>query len=204
MCTVKRYNRLCNNVRHNRTLYCKKHLSNSDEQNDKNKNITTLKEKKDDEWMTSKETWEDIQQFLPKDKIIWEAFFGDGNSGKFLGELGCIVLQGAINFFDHYKLIENKFDVIVSNIPFSIKFEVLQKLKDIDKPFVVLMPSNVLQTKKFNEIFKEYGPNGIQIVLPSKRIQYIRNGEVLPFCSFDSKYYFYKWNLPSDIIKLDE
>ena len=205
MHTVKRYTRLCNNVRHNRTLYCKIHASNKGDdminKDDKNKK---KKEKKDDEWMTSKETWEEIYNFLPKDKIIWEAFFGDGNSGKFLGELGCMVLQGDIDFFDNYKLVENKFDVIVSNIPFSIKFEVLQKLRDIDKPFIILMPASVIFTKKFNDIFKEKGPNGIQIVSPTKRIQYIRNGEVLPFCSFESCYYFYKWNLASDIIKLDE
>ena len=34
--------------------------------------------KTDDEYMTTLETWKSIEEFIPKDKIIWEAFYGDG------------------------------------------------------------------------------------------------------------------------------
>ncbi len=42
----------------------------------------------DNDWNTPKYAFDDIQHLIPKDKIIWEAFFGDGQSGKYLQELG--------------------------------------------------------------------------------------------------------------------
>ena len=34
-----------------------------------------------DEYMTPKYAWENIKDFIPKDKVIWEPFYGDGKSG---------------------------------------------------------------------------------------------------------------------------
>ncbi len=41
-----------------------------------------------DDYMTPKHAWEDIAEYIPKDKIIWEAFYGDGASGNHLSDLG--------------------------------------------------------------------------------------------------------------------
>lgn len=38
---------------------------------------------KHDDYMTPKSAWESILQYIPKDKLIWEAFYGDGTSGHF-------------------------------------------------------------------------------------------------------------------------
>ena len=40
-----------------------------------------------DNYFTPKEAWENIKDFIPKNKIIWEAFYGDGKSGEYLEEL---------------------------------------------------------------------------------------------------------------------
>ena len=32
---------------------------------------------KHDDYMTPKHAWEAIQEYIPKNKIIWEAFYGD-------------------------------------------------------------------------------------------------------------------------------
>jgi hypothetical protein len=32
--------------------------------------------------MTRKKTWEEIEKFIPKDKTIWEPFYGNGKSGE--------------------------------------------------------------------------------------------------------------------------
>ena len=37
---------------------------------------------KHDDYMTPKYAWENIKNYIPKDKVIWEAFYGDGNSGN--------------------------------------------------------------------------------------------------------------------------
>lgn len=41
-----------------------------------------------DHYMTPKSVWKAIEKYIPKDKVIWEAFFGDGRSGNHLIELG--------------------------------------------------------------------------------------------------------------------
>ena len=59
---------------------------------------------KHDDYMTPKYAWENINQYIPKDKIIWEAFMGDGESGKYLEELGCKeVIHDYEDFFESDK-----------------------------------------------------------------------------------------------------
>ena len=33
-----------------------------------------------DEYFTPKSAWEAIKDYIPKDKVIWEAFYGNGTS----------------------------------------------------------------------------------------------------------------------------
>ena len=69
---------------------------------------------KHDNYMTPKSAWENIKQFIPKDKVIWEAFYGDGQSGNHLKELGFSTIHEPVDFYEN-----NLGDVIVSNPPFS-------------------------------------------------------------------------------------
>ena len=52
----------------------------------------------DDEYMTPKSAWEEIRALIPRGKVIWEAFYGDGKSGAYLRELGFEVIHEPINF----------------------------------------------------------------------------------------------------------
>jgi len=51
-------------------------------------NTENIKLIKDDDYNTPKIVFQSIKHLVPKDKIIWECFYGDGNSGKYLKELG--------------------------------------------------------------------------------------------------------------------
>ena len=51
----------------------------------------------EDDYMTKKSTWKSIEGYLPKDKVIWEAFWGDGSSGAFLRALGFEVIHKNID-----------------------------------------------------------------------------------------------------------
>ncbi len=53
---------------------------------------------KHDDYMTPKSAWEYIKEFIPNDKLFWEAFYGDGKSGL---ERDIIWLKnkGRINYF---------------------------------------------------------------------------------------------------------
>ncbi len=153
---------------------------------------------KHDDYMTPAHVWKDIDQYIPKDKTIWECFYGDGNSGKHLEQLGYKVIHDKIDFFK-----EDHGDVLISNPPFSMKKQAFTRLKELGKPFIMISPSNMICYQYFRELFKE---EKIQIIIPPKRINFIKikDGKILPTqgCYFDCFYYCWKMNLEKDIIFL--
>jgi hypothetical protein len=162
-----------------------------------NSNVAFTTFQKHDDYMTPKSAWEDIQQFIPKDKVIWEAFYGDGKSGEYLQELGFNVIHKDVDFFT-----SDLGDIIVSNPPFSKKKEVFTRLRELDKPFIVICPAFTISTQYFKNLFKD----NIQLIIPKKRIQFQKqvNG-VVPEgwenkCNFECFYYCYKIGLDKDII----
>ncbi len=153
---------------------------------------------KHDDYMTPKYAWDNIQQYIPRDKVIWESFMGDGKSGEYLTELGFNVIHNDNDFFE-----SNEGDIIVSNPPFSQSKEILNRLKELDKPFILILPSSKINTQYIRENFKNTD-DPLQIIIPRKRIQFVKNGnELQNKCNFDCFYYCYKMNLPRDIIWLE-
>jgi len=86
--------------------------------------------------MTPKYAWENIQHLIPKDKVIWEAFYGGGKSGEYLKELGFDVIHDEVDFFEN-----DLGDIIVSNPPFSLSKAVIKRLFELDKPFIIIFTS---------------------------------------------------------------
>ncbi len=156
---------------------------------------------KHDNYMTPKHAWEAVQQFIPKDKVIWEAFAGNGDSSKYLTELGFNVVCKEEDFFD-----SDYGDIIITNPPFSLKKEVLIKLKELGKPFMIICPSAMIMTQYTRKLFSK---EKLQIIIPRKRIHFIKtddDGNILPTenkCNFDCFYYCWKMNLEKDIVWLE-
>ena len=154
-----------------------------------------------DDWMTPKSAWEDIKEYIPKDKIIWEAFYGDGASGNYLKELGFNTIHENIDFFEN-----DRGEIIVTNPPFQQIPQVLQRLVELNKPFILIMPSSKINTQYFRKIFKNIELP--QIIIPKKRIQFKKlvDGKIdekqKNACNFDCFYYCWKMNLPKDIIMI--
>ena len=57
-----------------------------------------------DDYMTPKYAWENIIDYIPHDKVIWEAFYGDGKSGSYLKDMGYNVIHEKIDFFNIIKI----------------------------------------------------------------------------------------------------
>jgi len=156
---------------------------------------------KHDDYMTPKYVWDNINQFIPKDKIIWEPFYGDGKSGEYLTELGFNVIHNENDFFEN-----NEGEIIITNPPFSQSKEVLTRLKELNKPFILILPSSKINTQYVRNLYKN---EGLQIIIPRKRIHFTKLVEgVVPEnfksdCNFDCFYYCWKMNLPKDIIWLE-
>ena len=159
---------------------------------------------KHDDYMTPKYVWENIKHIIPKNKVIWESFFGDGKSGNDLKELGFNVIHEEIDFFDNKTLPD--YDLIVSNPPFSKVKDIMKRLSELDKPFILIMPSSKINTSYFRDNFMN---KGLQIIIPRKRIHFNKlvDGKkpenLKNACNFDCFYYCYKMNLKNDITWLE-
>lgn len=157
---------------------------------------------KNDNYMTPKEAWENIKEVIPKDKVIWEPFYGDGKSGEQLRELGFNVIHEREDFFK-----VDRGDVVVSNPPFSKKKEILEELVKRNKPFILLISASTISTQTFRRIFK--GRENIQIIVPSRRIHFCKIDEAgnrLPTqsCPFECFQYCWKIGLPKELVWEDE
>ena len=114
------------------------------------------------------------------------------------------IIHEPIDFFDDNTLPE--YDMVLSNPPFSKSKEVFKRLKELDKPFIIICPSSKINTSYVRENYKN---QKLQIIIPRKRIHFIKlvNGKVPDkwknACNFDCFYYCYKMNLANDIMWLD-
>ena len=157
---------------------------------------------KHDDYMTPKYAWKNIAHLIPQDKLIWECFYGDGKSGEYLKELGFNVIHKPVDFFE-----SNYGEILLSNPPFSLTKKIMPRLKELDKPFILIMPSSKINTSYMRNNFMNCG---LQIIIPRKRIHFEKliDGKVPEnwknACNFDCFYYCYKMNLPNDIVWLEE
>ena len=157
---------------------------------------------KSDDFATPAHVWTDIEQYIPKDKIIYVPFWLDGGVKQAFTNLGCKhIIHEDVDFFKN----QFKYDYVIDNSPWSIKKQILSKLKNDEIPFILLLPPSVLHTKYFRQMYK--GDTDIQIIIPKKRIQYIsktQNDERPANCPFDTIYLCWKMGLPREINWIDD
>ena len=149
-------------------------------------------------YMTPKSAWENIKQYIPNDKTIWEPFYGDGKSGEYLRELGFNVIHNDNDFFEN-----NEGDIVISNPPFSDYKRILQRLIELDKPFILILPASKINTQTVRKLFCN-NDQRLQLIIPRKRIQFKKlhqDGSIenTNKCNFDTFFYCWKMNLEKDI-----
>ena len=153
-----------------------------------------------DDYMTPLSAWWSIKDYIPKDKVIWEAFYGDGKSGDHLRELGFNVIHEEVDFFEN-----DLGEIIVSNPPFSKAKDIMERMLILDKPFILIFPSSKINTS----YFRKWKDKNIQIIIPRKRIHFEKHIEGTAVenykssCNFDCFYYCYKMGLQKDITWLE-
>ena len=137
--------------------------------------------------------------FLKKEWIIWEPAIGKGNIVNVLKK-GGFEVKGTdiLTGFDFLKQIPDfEFDCIITNPPYSLKDEFLERAYWYDKPFAMLLPITALEGQKRQELYKKHG---IQLIIPNKRINFETPSGKGSGSWFASAWFTYKFDLPKDIM----
>jgi len=152
---------------------------------------------KDDDYETPKYIWEMILKFISREKTLYDPFYCRGHTKSVMEELGYDCIHEDEDFFTSHD--KHEYDILLSNPPFSIKKKVFDKLKKIDKPFILIVPVSTITTKYFKDNFKN---DDITIIIPEKRLQFMKNGKQLKDCCFDTIFVCYKMNMEKQMIYL--
>lgn len=154
-----------------------------------------------DEMYTPKYAVQPLLKYLDKNKVIWCPFdTEDSQFVKVFNDNGYKVIYSHIwEDKDFFKYQPDNYDIIISNPPFSLKDQVIARLYELGKPFMILLPLNSLQGQKRYEYFSKSG-GGIQLLSFDKRINYTnQSGKTLTASPFASAY-FCRNILPKDLI----
>lgn len=109
--------------------------------------------------------------YIPRNWTIWEPAAGEGNLVDALFDSGfnSVVASDILtnqNFFDFEP---DNWDCIVTNPPYSIHFQWLERCYELGQPFALLLKVEILGTKTAQELFDKHG---IEVIFVSPRINF--------------------------------
>lgn len=135
--------------------------------------IDYMQKPKNDELYTPDEAIEPILKYLDKDKVYWEPTdFGGSNITKVLKMGGYKVIATNKEELDFLKDEPNfEFDAIITNPPYSLKNEFLEKCYEYGKPFLLLLPITALEGKERGRLYREHG---LEVIVLDKRINFMK------------------------------
>ena len=87
--------------------------------------------------------------------------------------------------------------MVIDNIPFSIKRLVIERLKELNKPFIVIMPLEVLCYKYYQPFLAD-----TQLIIPKNRLNFMAGEKIKKF-RYECIYYCWKMNLKNDLNLID-
>ena len=147
-----------------------------------------------DEYYTPNKVWDSIIHLLTdKTMIIYEPFFGQGHTFDYFDKRDYITIGDKDErFFSlHSDLNLGMCDCVITNPPFSIKYEIIEYLVKRDVPFVLLFPLQSTTTIKFRKCFNDKIDH-VTMIIPKGRIKYINTNDEIKSPNFDSCYVCYK------------
>lgn len=127
---------------------------------------------------------EPLLPYLSREWVIWEPSRGEGFLEKALCDSGFArVVSGDIltgqNFFDYEP---DEWDCLVTNPPYSIQDQWLERCYELDKPFALLLKVEVLGNKGIQGLIQHYG---FEMLLLDQRVDF-----KMPYKGWDSSAQF--------------
>ena len=162
--------------------------------------LNTLKKwKEDNDYETPSYIWDDILHLIPKDREIWCPFYCNGYCGNYLSTKGLKIIHLEEDFFDN-----NHGEVCIDNPPYRsrekslIKREIITRLKELEKPFMLLFPASTIQTRYFKNLWDK----DFQLVIPSKQYHFLKDGKQTKNCPFYTIWVCWRMNFKNDFLMI--
>jgi len=146
-----------------------------------------FKQNKADEYFTKEYAIRPLLKYIRPDKVIWCPFDNKkSNFVRLLKENGNDVIYSHIESgqdFFFWKPIQN-YDYIISNPPYSMREQILERLFLLGRPFAILInEAGLFDSQKRYTLLKN---NPFEIMVFNKRIHYIKSGKSLKGVPFKS------------------
>jgi hypothetical protein len=139
-----------------------------------------------------------ILEFIPKGKIIWCPF--DKEESEFVKQISKtneVIYSHIGEGKDFFKYEPKKWDIIISNPPFTKKRKYFERALSFDKPFALVMANTWLNDSAPKQLFKD---KDLQLLMFDKRMKFISpDGRDNNKITFSSSYYCYDF-LPKQIV----
>lgn len=140
----------------------------------------TMKAGSPDNFQTDPAALDYLLPFIPKNWHIWEPACGNGNLVRALDKMGFRVqgtdiqempMEGGWNYSRDFisDIPIPDCDMILTNPPYSIKEKFLARCYELGKPFALLLPLTTFDSVERRKLFAKHG---VQIIFPSKRINF--------------------------------
>lgn len=130
-----------------------------------------------DNFRTPRYATEFLMPFIPKKtRTVWECASGEeGMMARVLSEkydVICTDISGAPISYNFVTGLNDgvtwEYDVVITNVPFSLKYEFIYRAIGLNKPFAFLMPFDMNGT--LWSLFKDHA---LQAIIPNRRIDYL-------------------------------
>jgi hypothetical protein len=121
-----------------------------------------------------------------------------GTNDAYIDSLNVVQLKQKLEVFVTNIQKSSSKTAILFTTPPDTKYEgnSPKKLKEINKPFALIVPLQTLLNVYFKSLFNE----NVQIIIPKNRIGFIKNDVWTRGADFDTIILNYKMDLPQDII----
>ena len=151
-----------------------------------------------DDYYTPEWVWQKIRHLIPQHKVIWEACMLNAEKSTSMDiwkKWGYTVVGD--RSWDILNCEIPQCDIIITNPPFEteLKINILKKLIDIGKPFIIIMNNINTFSNYFHEIMDL---DHTQIITPKGKLHFKKNGDdEKKQTSFYCVFVAYKMNLPN-------
>jgi hypothetical protein len=138
-------------------------------------------------------------KYISKAWRVWECSCGRGNiiksfSDKGYSIFGTDILSGYD--FLKYEPDPKTYECIVTNPPYSLKQQFLERAYQLGKPFAFLLPLTTFETGKRQALFDKYG---VQVLFFDRRINFETPSGNGSGAWFATAWFTYGFNLPKQL-----